>query len=207
MLDQLTRTITPDLITQAQTYFEYREMVKQLVLENKTTGPNQSEAYLEYTRMAAQRMHRWDKTAKVSPEMEELILGVPPQIWLVITEAWCGDAAQTIPYMNKLAEVNPKIQLRLVLRDENPELMEQYLTNGARSIPKLIALSPGLKKEYFTWGPKPQFLLDRQRAYKLDPQGLSSKEFTEGTHLWYARDKNQSLEKELMNRIKEIFPL
>lgn len=207
MLDQLTRTITPDLITQAQTYFEYREMVKQLVLENKTTGPNQSEAYLEYTRMAAQRMHRWDKTAKVSPEMEELILGIPPQIWLVITEAWCGDAAQTIPYMNKLAEVNPKIQLRLVLRDENPELMEQYLTNGARSIPKLIALSPGLKKEYFTWGPKPQFLLDRQKAYKLDPQGLSSKEFTEGTHLWYARDKNQTLEKELMDRIKEVFIL
>jgi len=207
MLDQLTRTITPDLITQAQTYFEYREMVKQLVLENKTTGPNQSEAYLEYTRMAAQRMHRWDKTAKVSPEMEELILGIPPQIWLVITEAWCGDAAQTIPYMNKLAEVNPKIQLRLVLRDENPELMERYLTNGARSIPKLIALSPGLKKEYFTWGPKPQFLLERQKAYKLDPQGLSSKEFTEGTHLWYARDKNQSLEKELMDRIKEAFIL
>ncbi|HAH37620.1 MAG TPA: thioredoxin family protein, partial [Algoriphagus sp.] len=43
--------------------------------------------------------------------------------------------------------------------------------------------------------------------YKLDPQGLSSKEFTEGTHLWYARDKNQSLEKELMDRIKEAFIL
>ncbi|MDF2158383.1 thioredoxin family protein [Algoriphagus sp. CAU 1675] len=203
MLDHQLELISPELIQSAQTYPEYRDMVIRLASENKTTGPNQSESYVGYTQMGAQRMKRWDKTSKVGPEMTELVKSLPPHYWLVLTEAWCGDAAQTIPYMNKLTELNPGIEMRLILRDENPEVMDAYLTNGARSIPKLIAFSKDLRREFFTWGPKPQFLLDRQKAYKLDPKGISPQEFTEGTHLWYARDKNQSLEKELYQLIQE----
>ncbi|NVK48944.1 MAG: thioredoxin family protein [Cyclobacteriaceae bacterium] len=199
MLDQLTKekTITAKTIAESMTYSQYREMVNELFAEGKTTGENQSEAYLEYTRIAIQRMNRWDKVAKVSSEMEERVKKLPPQIWLVLTEAWCGDAGQTIPYMNKLAELNPGIQLRLILRDENPEIMDAHLTNGARSIPKLIALSPGLNKEYFTWGPKPNYLIEKQKAFRENPQGKTSKEFTQEVHLWYAKDKNQSLQEEL----------
>lgn len=205
MTENLNQTITPQIIAISQTYTEYREMVQTFVQEGKTTGPFQTEAYLEYTKMANQRMNRWDKTAQVSEEMKELVESLPSQTWLVITEAWCGDAGQSLPYINKLAELNPGIQLRIILRDENLEVMDRYLTNGARSIPKLISLSPDLESEYFVWGPKPQFLIDKFKAFKADPQGQTSKEYNESVQLWYARDKNQSLEKELKDKITEAF--
>jgi hypothetical protein len=198
MQDQEIQVINPELIATAQNYSEYRALIDQLLAENKTTGSNHSESYLNYTRMNVQRMNRWDKTAKVSPELEKIVSAISsPQVWLVITEAWCGDAAQTIPFMAKLADLNPLIELKLVLRDENPELMDAYLTEGARSIPVLIALSGDLNKEFFVWGPKPEFLKNRLKAYKLDPQNISSQEFSDGTHLWYARDKNKALAEEL----------
>ena len=199
MLDQQISLISSELIDLAQTYSEYREMIDQLLAENKTTGINHSESYLGYTKMNVQRMNRWDKTAKISPELEKVVRSIAsPQIWLVITEAWCGDAAQSIPLMAKLAELNPLIELKFVLRDENPTLMDAYLTEGARSIPILIGLTGDLSKELFVWGPRPEFLQNRLKAYKLDPQNITSKEFADGTHLWYARDKNKTMSEEFI---------
>ncbi|TXE03253.1 thioredoxin family protein [Algoriphagus aquimarinus] len=198
MLDQQTLLITPELIGSAQNYSEYREMIDQLLAENKTTGINHSEGYLNYTKMNVQRMNRWDKMAKISPELDKIIASIAsPQVWLVITEGWCGDAAQSLPFIAKLAALNPLIELKFVLRDENPELMDAYLTEGARSIPILIALNEDLSKEFFVWGPRPEFLQNRLKAYKLDPQNITSKEFADGTHLWYARDKNKAIAEEL----------
>lgn len=198
MQEQETQVIDAALIASAQNYSEYRDTIDQLLAENKTTGSNHDESYLNYTKMNVQRMNRWDKTAKISPELVQIVTSISsPQVWLVITEAWCGDAAQTIPFMAKLAELNPLIELKLVLRDENPELMNAYLTAGARSIPVMIGLSGDLSQELFIWGPKPEFLKNRLKAYKLDPQNISSQEFSDGTHLWYARDKNKALAEEL----------
>ncbi|MEB2777209.1 thioredoxin family protein [Algoriphagus sp. D3-2-R+10] len=198
MLDQETLLITPELIDSAQTYSEYREMIDQLLAEGKTTGVNHSESYLNYTKMNLQRMNRWDKTAKISPELDKIITSISsPQVWLVITEAWCGDAAQSLPFIAKLAALNPLIELKFVLRDENPELMNAYLTDGARSIPILIGLSKDLSKELFVWGPRPEFLQNRLKAFKLDPQNITPKKFADGTHLWYARDKNKAIAEEL----------
>jgi 1-aminocyclopropane-1-carboxylate deaminase/D-cysteine desulfhydrase-like pyridoxal-dependent ACC family enzyme len=123
-----------------------------------------------------------------------------PQVWLLITEAWCGDGAQSIPHLAKLAALNSLISLKIVLRDEHPELMDAYLTNGNRSIPKLIAITTDLQQELFTWGPKPQYLLDRHAAFKQNPEGLSYLEFKEQVHLWYAKNKQKDLE-------TEIYPL
>jgi hypothetical protein len=208
MLDQTIKLINSELIEKAQTYQAYQEMINDLLAENKTTGSIHTEAYLDYTRMNVKRMNRWDKTAKVSSEFEKVIKSFDtPQIWLIITEAWCGDAAQNIPFLVKLADLNPNIKLRLILRDENPELMDEYLTEGARSIPKLIILSEDLAQVMGTWGPRPEFLQNRLKAYKLDDLGVSPKEFSEGTHLWYAKDKNESLERELMELFSSIFIL
>lgn len=198
MLDQQTLLITPELISSALSYSRYREMIDQLLEEDETTGVNHSESYIDYTRMNVQRMNRWDKTAKIPYELERIVSSISsPQVWLVITEAWCGDAAQTIPFIAKLADLTPLITLKLVLRDENPELMDAYLTAGARSIPILIGLTGDLSKELFIWGPKPEFLKNRLKAYKFDPQNISPKEFSDGTHLWYARDRNKALAEEL----------
>ena len=208
MQDQLNKLITSELVGKTLTYTAYREMIDQLLAENKTTGSIHTEAYLEYTRMNVKRMNRLDKTAKISPETEKVIKSIPISLtWLVITEAWCGDAAQNIPFLAKLADLNPQIELKLILRDEHPELMDAYLTDGARSIPKLIILTADLSEVMGTWGPRPEILQDRQRAYKLDDLGVSPKDFSEGTHLWYAKDKNESLERELMELLRSIFLL
>lgn len=194
----MSHPVTQKVIDQALSYPQFVDFTSQLVAGNRTTGSNQSEAYLDYTRMCLQRMRRWDKTIKVSLEMEGLIQSIKDrQVWLVITEAWCGDGSQSIPYLAKLAELNPLIELKIIMRDENPEIMDAYLTNEARSIPKLIAFTQDLKVELFTWGPKPEYLINLHKAYKSDHKGKSYQDFLEEIHLWYARNKNRDLEAEL----------
>lgn len=198
-MEQRVGTITQDLIRHSMTYQAYRELIDRLLKENKTTGHVHTDFYLDYTRMNVQRMNRWDKTAKISDEMEKVVSAIQePQIWLVITEAWCGDAAQNIPYFIKLAGINPMIQIRFILRDEHPAVMDEYLTAGTRSIPKVIALTGDLSCELFTWGPRPKSAHDLLLEYKRNPKGLTFKEFSESLHLWYARNKNQELESELL---------
>jgi hypothetical protein len=202
-MEFLSHPVTRQVIEKGFSYSEFVQFTEKLVEEKRTTGANQSEAYLDYTRMCLQRMNRWNKTAKVSTKMTHLIESIEePQIWLVITEAWCGDGAQSIPYMAKLAELNPKIKLRIIMRDEYPEIMDAYLTNGARSIPKLVAFTEDLKVELFTWGPKPLYLMNRHKEYKHDSKGLAYPGFLEEIHLWYAKNKNQDLETELFPLIQ-----
>ena len=202
-MEFLSHPVTHEVIEKGLSYSEFVQFTQQLVEEKRTTGANQSESYLDYTRMCLQRMNRWNKTAKVSAKMTQLMESIQePQIWLVITEAWCGDGAQSIPYLAKLAELNPKIKLRIIMRDEYPEIMDAYLTNGARSIPKLVAFTEDLKVELFTWGPKPLYLMNRHKEYKHDSKGLSYSGFLEEIHLWYAKNKNQDLETELFPLIR-----
>lgn len=202
-MEFLSHPVTEQVIEKGFSYSEFVEFTEKLVEEKRTTGANQSEAYLDYTRMCLQRMNRWNKTAKVSAKMVSLIESIrEPQIWLLITEAWCGDGAQSIPYLAKLAELNSKIKLRIIMRDEYPEIMDAYLTNGARSIPKLIAFTGDLKVELFTWGPKPLYLMNRHKEYKHDSKGLSYAGFLEEIHLWYAKNKNHDLESELFPLIQ-----
>lgn len=202
-MEFLSRPVTEQVIQKGFSYSEFVEFTEKLVEEKRTTGANQSEAYLDYTRMCLQRMNRWNKTAKVSEKMTHLMESIKEsQIWLIITEAWCGDGAQSIPYLAKLVELNPKIKLRIIMRDEYPEIMDAYLTNGARSIPKLVAFSEDLKVELFTWGPKPLYLMNRHKEYKHDSKGLSYSGFLEEIHLWYAKNKNQDLEAELFPLIQ-----
>lgn len=202
-MEFLSHPVTHEVIEKGFSYSEFVQFTQQLVEEKRTTGANQSEAYLEYTRMCLQRMNRWNKTAKVSEKMTQLMESIKEsQIWLIITEAWCGDGSQSIPYLAKLVELNPKIKLRIIMRDEYPEIMDAYLTNGARSIPKLVAFSEDLKVELFTWGPKPLYLMNRHKEYKHDSKGLSYSGFLEEIHLWYAKNKNQDLEVELFPLIQ-----
>jgi hypothetical protein len=200
-MKSLSYPITSDLLDGGFTYPEFVQFTEQLVQENRTTGANQSEEYLGYTRLNLKRMGRWNKTSKVSASLEQLMRTINrPQVWLLITEAWCGDGAQSIPHLAKLAALNSIISLKIVLRDEHPELMDAYLSNGNRSIPKLIAITTDLQQELFTWGPKPQYLLDCHAAFKQNPGGLSYLEFKEKIHLWYAKNKQKDLE-------SEIYPL
>lgn len=207
-MEQAIGPIRADLVETAMTYPSYRALIDSLLQENKTTGQNHSEAYLDYTRMNVQRMSRWDKTAKVSQAMKLLVESITqPQVWMVLTEAWCGDAAQNLPYLVKLAELNPLIHLRFILRDKHPEVMDEYLTNGTRSIPKLVALSFDLSQILFEWGPRPAAAHEMLLDYKKDNKGMSFLDFSESLHLWYARNKNQDLENELFTLIQATLTL
>ena len=200
-MNPLSYPIKSALIEGGFSYSEFVQVTEQLVGDNRTTGPNQSEEYLAYTRICLQRMLRWNKTSKVSDELAQLMGKVSrPQVWLLITEAWCGDGAQSIPHLAKLADLSSNITLKIVIRDEHPELMDAYLTNGNRSIPKLIAVTADLQQELFSWGPKPKYLIDRHAAFKQNSEGRSYSDFLEEVHLWYAKNKQKDLE-------TEIYPL
>ena len=163
--------ITSEHLAKAMTYTQYRELIDTLLAENKTTGTNHSEAMVEYTRMNAQRMRRVEKTTVLDDELVDLMLSVQNKmIWVILTEAWCGDAAQTVPALVKIADASPLIDVKLMLRDEHPEVMDAYLTNGGRSIPKLIVLDAETMEELGTWGPRPapaqQLFLDMKADRK-----------------------------------------
>lgn len=150
--------INTTILEQAMNYSAYMALTEQLVNEGRTSGPNQSEAYVYYTKLNLQRMNRLNKTITIPTELCKLI-AQKAQHWtlLIITEPWCGDAAQCVPALEKLALCSPNIQTKYILRDENPEVMDAYLTNGGRSIPKLICLDEQLQ-EVFTWGPRPDVI-------------------------------------------------
>ncbi|WP_215226352.1 thioredoxin family protein [Echinicola shivajiensis] len=198
-MSNLISVITPEVVANSMNYAQYRELIDQLLVENKTTGEDHSERMLDFTRLNIQRMKRWDKTAKISEEAVHLVKLIDrKQIWLVITEGWCGDAAQIVPYFEKLASYTDGIEVRYILRDQNLAVMDEYLTNGGRSIPKLIALDAEDLEEMFEWGPRPKELQEMILDHKRDPKGVSSEEFKKKIHLWYAKDKNKALEQEIV---------
>ncbi len=177
------------------TYAEYVKLIDDLLLEGKTTGPNQSEAMFNYGKLNRQRIHRLEKTVKLNESVIEKARNIQRKmIWLIITEGWCGDAAQNIPTIEKIAAENENIETRYVLRDENLELTDAYLTNNARSIPKLIALDAETLKEIGTWGPRPQIAMDY--FYEMRNQDLEKPEMMEKLQRWYLTDKEQSIQSE-----------
>jgi|TARA_B110000902_G_scaffold62963_1_gene74591 hypothetical protein len=177
------------------TYAEYRDMINTLLAEDKTTGDNHSEAMLGHTTMNVARMNRLDKRATINEDLADKIKSLPAQTWLVISEAWCGDAAQNLPWINKMAELNEGIELTIVLRDENSELIDQFLTNGGRSIPKVIALSPN-NLIHHTWGPRPQYM--QEKYTQLKEEGLDYADISKTIHTMYAKNKGEALHHEYL---------
>jgi hypothetical protein len=186
----------------AMSYSAYRKLAEQLHSVNKTTGTDQSETMVNYSKMNEHRMKRLDKTIVLSVEMMAAVNTIKsPQTWMVITELWCGDAAQNVPLMNKIAELNPLIQLKLVLRDENPDLMNLFLTNGGKSIPILMAMNDQLEV-LWKWGPRPVQAQNMMLEYKKTPEPkMLYSEFGETLHKWYAQNKTQMAQTEILQLI------
>ena len=180
-------------------------LMETLLAEDKTTGDNHSEAYLEYTRMNLRRMRRIHKTAKMLPETEAAMKSITGNYtWLVITEAWCGDAAQNLPALQRISELSPNVKLEIVLRDQNLDLMDQHLTNGGRSIPKLLMIDDSTGKVVATWGPRPAPAQQLAADYKkMDPKPAYS-EFTKDIQKWYAGDKTLSLQAEFITLVSKL---
>ena len=160
--------IHSSILAQAIPYDAYLQLSALLVKEERTSGPNQSEAYVYYTKLNVQRMKRLNKTIEVPANVIELLKEKAENwTWVILTEPWCGDAAQCVPVIEKLALSTGNIQTLYLLRDEHPEVMDAYLTNGGRSIPKLICLDK-TGKELFTWGPRPAVIQEVMNRLKAE---------------------------------------
>jgi hypothetical protein len=188
-----------------RSYPEFREWMDELVANKKTSGVNQSEAMVDFTALNQRRMKRLDKTVKLSEELIRETKNIKGQNqWWVITEAWCGDSAQTLPIINKIAEQSEgKISLRIVMRDENLPLMDHYRTNRSLSIPKLVAFD-SFGQQVFVWGPRPEPAQQLLKKWKADPQGRSWEDFETELHTWYAKDKTKTTMSELTELIGQI---
>ena len=192
------RNIINDSIKKAISYQEYRDLVKDLVAKESTTGNEKTEDLANYTMLNDRRMKRWDKTVKVSETVQEKVANLNiNQTWLVLTESWCGDAAHVMPVINKIAELNDKIDFKVVLRDENEALMNQFLTNGGQAIPKLIMINNSTNEVVNTFGPRPTEATKLVNKYKAEHGGLTA-EFKEDLQHWYNNDKGQNAIEDLV---------
>ena len=189
------------ILENAVSYPEYRTLVHDLLSVGKSTGPIQSEALTNYSLLNDRRMKRLDKTIKISDETKAVFKSITEkQTWLVLTEGWCGDAAQNLPVIQKLAAENENIALKIVLRDEYLELMDLFLTNGGRSIPKVIVLDAQNNVQH-TWGPRPTLATEMMTDYKAK-NGSIDAQFKQDLQVWYNKNKGQSVQEDFVNMQK-----
>jgi hypothetical protein len=201
IIDKGTEELIQEGLSMAISYDEYRGLVAQLAKEGKSTGPEQTEALINYTQLNDRRMKRWDKTLKFNEEAVAQILKVDQKItWLVLTESWCGDASPALPVMHKISELNPNITLKIILRDEHVDLMNRFLTNGSMSIPKLIAIDQSTAEVNNDWGPRSEAATKLVEDFKEEHDILTA-EFKQDLQVWYNKDKGQSVLKDLLARL------
>lgn len=193
--------VTKKDIERSISFNEYYSLIERLANECGTTGDDQSQTYVEHTKLNYSRMKRILKTIEPLDDVTNTTDCFDDKItWLVIAESWCGDAAQNVPVMQIMAEVNPNINLRVILRDENSDLMNRYLTNGGKSIPILICLDENLN-ELGTWGPRPNVLQGWLKKEKANPT-MEMSELKEQFQIWYTKDKGQTLQQEMLLLMK-----
>lgn len=184
----------------SHSYLEYRKMVSDLLRDEKSTGNEQSPELTHYTTLNETRMNRLDKTMKILPEVAARLKELKGEyIWLVISEGWCGDAAQLLPIFDKMATASEgAIDLKIVLRDENEEFMNLFLTNKARAIPKLVLINRETGSALAHWGPRPKGATDLIVNYKKE-HGTLDETAKADLQLWYLHDKGQSTQSEIID--------
>lgn len=196
--------IIKNSLEKSSTYLEYRKVVTDLLLKGKSTGDTQSDDLLHYSKLNETRMNRLEKTITISSEVEERLKRLRKHyIWLVISEGWCGDAAQLLPIMHKMEVLTDHIDFKIVFRDENEALMNKFLTNGGKSIPKLIVLDKETLEVLANWGPRPKEAFDLVKNYK-EKHGILDETIKTELQMWYLHDKGISTQNELLELMRLI---
>jgi len=198
----LNNALTEDTKQIGIDYDLFRKIFIKQVEDPNNNDENEAK-YFEYRKLNLQRTVRLEKTFTPSEELISEINKIDiHQTWMVITETWCGDSAQNLPIIAKAASLNDKINLRIVFRDENLEIMDNYLTNGSRSIPKLVAFDEN-DNELFQWGPRPVYAQNLMLNMKSD--GIPKDEMNKELHLWYAKNRGREVEMKLIEKLKALF--
>lgn len=199
------KTIIAQALFKSHSYLEYRKLMADLLKEGKSTAVEQTEERTHYSELNETRMHRLDKTMKITEANSAKLKTLKKKyLWLVLTESWCGDAAQILPILNKMAlESDQKIELKLVLRDENEDLMNHFLTNKGKAIPKLISIDKATGAVVGNWGPRPQGAIDFIESYKEKFGAIDETAKTE-LQLWYLHDKGVSTQNEIIQLLQSF---
>lgn len=193
------KSIIEESLANSYTYISYRNHTDALLKIGKSSGDEQSEDLLHYSTLNQTRMNRLEKTIRISTDNTQKLKAVQKEyIWLVLSEGWCGDAAQILPIANKMAEISSKIEMRIVFRDENDALMNLFLTNGAKAIPKLIVLDKNTLAVLGDFGPRPEGAKQLILDYKAK-HGVVDETAKTDLQLWYLQDKGLSTQNEIMN--------
>ena len=201
----MTPLITSDLIASALTYGQYVQVSADRLAQGLSTSDDphyNTPEILGYVKLNQHRMNRLHKLVELIPELQSAMKQVPERwTWLVLTESWCGDAAQSVPVLQRIADESPNIDIRFLLRDQHPAVMNAYLTNGGKSIPKLICLrtsdltSPTFR-EIGTWGPRPAGLQTLMNDWRTEKLTLA--DAVERAQRWYNDDRTQAVQHELL---------
>ncbi len=186
------------------TFQEYSNYFKRIIdtPPDQQVAPYDNPAYIDYTKLNWSRMNRWLKTGQLSDELRDAVRGInSQQHWIVITEPWCGDAAHSVPFIELAARENPNISVKYELRDSEPFRINNYLTLGSKSIPKLV-IQDAAGNDLGSWGPRPK---DCQKVYAslLAENADFEKIKTEIQH-WYNANKGEDIQNELREVIVTI---
>lgn len=200
---QSVSNLIENALKDAVDYLSYRNMVKHWAETTSNSGPQKTEALANYTQLNHRRMKRWDKTLKLDAESMAALKLSRKITWLVITESWCGDASPSLPVMNKMAQAMDNLDLKIVFRDENLGLMNEFLTNSAMSIPKLIMLDTNTYHVLGAWGPRSKVPTQMVKDYKKQ-HGNVGAELKEDLQNWYNKNKGLDVYDDLMGLLHTL---
>ena len=191
------------IINKTLAYSEFVDaFTEQANVSDINTLNDYDKRFYDYRKLNFQRSSRVEKTFESTEETKVIFSKISKPIkWIVITESWCGDSAQNLPVIAKLAALNNNIDFKIVLRDSNLEFMDLYLTNGGRSVPKLIAFDEN-NNELFQWGPRPA---DTQKLFaELKKNGVEVSEIHKEIQLWYGKNRGKEVEKEIASLVQQF---
>ena len=158
--------------------------------QDRFLGASTFAEYLETVEKNRELWHALARRAAVDEATRARARAIPGR-WhvLALTEDWCGDASNTLPVFDRLAEATPGLELRILLRDENLDLMDAHLTNGtSRSIPVLIIYDEHFEERGW-WGPRPAPI---QEWVMAEGMKLDAKDRYREIRRYYARDKGRT---------------
>ncbi len=198
--------LNTSIINSVLTYNEFvNEFTRQISVSDINTLNDYDKSFYDYRKLNFQRSSRLEKTFIPTDETKQLFSEInQQQKWIVITESWCGDSAQNLPVIAKLAQLSGLIDFKIVLRDSNLEFMDLHLTNGGRAIPKLIVFDEN-DNEIFQWGPRP---VEAQNLFtRLKNDGMPKPDINKELHLWYGRNRGKEVEREIYELLKSTITL
>ena len=181
-----------------QTALSFEEYMDEA--QRRANETSEKDDYFEYYELGLHRMERTLKTFKPDAELLENFKAkqFKGRI-LIISEPWCGDASATVPAVAEFFDA-AGVQVRIFLRDSDTTLINQYLTNGTQSIPKLLVLDEEFNVTA-VWGPRPQYGNQLLAKFKADEAAYPREQFYNDLQVYYAKNRGKDAIEEILKLI------